>query len=399
MSGTIAVGSLVEIAYLAESTFGTTPVSTAFQSLRDVSFTVNLQKEIYQSEERRSDRMRQDVRHGYNSVTGDINGELSQQSWDDFIEAVMGGTWASGASANFTAVSVNTAANKITASSANFPTAGFRTGDVFAITATPAVTGLTDRYFTALSVGVSTIDIEAGTLATTTTISAIVQVVGRKVSIGTTKRSFSIERWVTDRNLYQAFKGCRINQMTISIPASGIVTVSFGIMGQSGSAFSGTSIASTYTAAVQTTPFAAVNGDLYEGGTALGLVTAAEIVINNNMAAPQVVGTNLTPDILFGNYADVTGTITVLFTSATMYAKFVSETESTLILRLQNQDSLNSSTQFTNIILPRIKYTGGDIDESADTGMTITMPFTALKPLTANTHQGTSSLVIQRSNG
>jgi hypothetical protein len=398
MSGSIAAGSLTEIGYVAESVFGSTPVSSAFQRVRDVSFSVNLQKEAYQSEERRSDRMRQDIRHGYRSVTGDIVGELSQQSWDDFIQAIMGGTWASGASVNFSSVASNSTLNRITVGSANFPTNGVRVGDVFSVSATPAVAGLTDRFFTALSVGVSTIEVEPGTIGTTATASAIIRVVGQKVEVGTTYRSFTIERWLTDRSLYQQFKGVRFNQMTISVPASGLVGVTFSVIGQDGTSF-GSSVASSYTAAPQTTPFAAVNGELYEGGSVLGLVTAAEITVNNNMAGPQVVGSNLTPDLLFGRFADVTGTITILFTNATMHNKFVSETESTLILRLQNQDALDSTTEFINLTLPRIKYSGGDVDDSPDTGITVTMPFVALKPLTANTAQGTSSIVIQRGNG
>jgi hypothetical protein len=398
MSGTIAVGALTEIGYVAEVTFGSTPVSAAFQRVRDVSFSVNLQKEAYQSEERRSDRQRQDVRHGYRSVTGDIAGELSEQSWDDFVQAIMGGTWATGASAPFSGVGASVSNNRFTVTSADFPTLGVRIGDVFALSADTPITGLTDRYFTALSVGVSTIEVEPGTVGTTATASANFSVVGQKVGIGTTYRSFTIERWLTDRSLYQQFRGVRLNQMTISIPASGLVTATFSVIGRDGTSFSSTSAASAYTATPQTTPFAAVNGELYEGGAVLGLVTAAEITVNNNMAGPQVVGTDLTPDVLFGRFADVSGTITVLFTSADMHSKFVSETESTLILRLQNKDDLDSTTQFIGIVLPRIKYSGGDVDDSPDTGITVTMPFVALKPIAANTVQGTSALSIQRSN-
>lgn len=399
MSGTIAVGALTEIGYVAETVFGSTPVGEAFQRVRDVSFSVNLQKEAYQSEERRADRMREDVRHGYRSVTGDITGELSQQSWDDMVQAIMGDTWASGASAIYTGIATDPVTNRLTVTSADFVTGGVRVGEVFSITASSAIPGLTDRYFTALSVGVSTIEVEPGTIGTTTTASAALAVVGKKVGIGTTYRSFTIERWLTDRNLYQQFRGVRFNQMTISVPASGLVTVTFSVIGRDGTSFSSTSAASAYTATPQTTPFAAVNGELYEGGAVLGLVTAAEITVNNNMAGPQVVGTNLTPDILFGRFADISGTITVLFTTPDMHNKFVMETESTLILRLQNKDDLNSTTQFTNIILPRIKYSGGDVDDSPDTGITVTMPFVALKPLATNTAQGTSAMVIQRGNG
>jgi hypothetical protein len=49
-------------------------------------------------------------------------------------------------------------------------------------------------------------------------------------------------------------------------------------------------------------------------------------------------------------------------------------------------------------VLPRIKYSGGDVDDSPDTGITVTMPFVALKPIAANVTQGTSSISIQRGN-
>jgi len=398
MSGSIAVGSLVEIAYTPEVTFGVTPVSAAFQAVRDVSFGVNLQKEAYQSEERRTDRQRQDVRHGYRSVTGDIGGELSQTSWDDFIQAAIGGTWATGVSASFTDVATSVSNNRFTVTSADFPTLGVRIGDVFAVTATPDIPGITDRLYTALSVGVSTIRVEPGTIGSTATISAVVEVAGRKVAMGNTYRSFTIERWLTDLNLYQQFRGVRVNQMTVSVPASGLVTVTFGFMGQDGTGFSSTTVASTYTPAGQTTPFAAVNGELYEGGAVMGFVTSAEFSINNNLAGPQVVGRDTTPNMLFGRFADVTGTLTILFTSPDMFNKFIAETDSTLVLRLQDQDALTSTTQYLNFIFPRVKYSGGDIDDSPDTGITITMPFVALKPLAVNTAQGTSAFVVQRSN-
>ncbi len=400
MSGSIAVGSLVQVAYIAESVYGSTPVSSAFQEIRDATFSMNLTKEAYQSEERRSDRMRQDVRHGYRGANGDVSGELSVTSWDDFLQAVMGGTWATGASAAFTSIATNTGTNRITCTSANFPTVGIRIGDVFGIsTVSPAsIPGLTDRLFTALSVGVSTIEVEPGTIGTTMTASGTVAVAGRKLNMGNTYRSFTIERFLSDRSLYQNFKGVRVNQVTISAPASGMVGVTFGLMGQDGSGFSATTLATSYTAAPQTTPFASVFGELYEGAAVMGFVTGAEITINNNMAGPQVVGRETVPDMLFGRYADITGTLTVLFTDATMHNKFVNETESSLILRFQDRSALDSTTGFIQVTMPRIKYSGSDMDDSPDTGITLQMPFTALKPLAANTAQGTSAVVLQRSN-
>lgn len=404
MSGTIAAGSLVEYGYTSEIVFGSTPTGRAFKKVRDVNFSLNLQKEIYQSEERKSDRMRQDVRHGYRSVAGEVNGDVSEQSWDDFVEATMGGSWANitpvSAALN---VSVDAATNKITSltSSFDFIANGIRIGDVFYVVTSPGpVSGFSGEYLTVLSATASTIEVEPNTITTTAASVAVARIyeVGRRVSIGNTYRSFTFERWLTDRNLYQQFRGVRINQVTFSIPASGLASLTFSVLGQDANVFSSTTVASTYSEAPQTTPFAAVNGALFEGGQALGLVTAAEITINNNMTSSQVIGTNIVPDILFGRYADVTGTITVLFSDANALSKFVDETESSLIVRLQNKDALDEDTQFINIVLPRIKYSGGEIDDGVESGVTLTLPFVALAPLAINPEQGSSSIFIQSSN-
>lgn len=404
MSGTIAAGSLVEYGYTSEIVFGSTPAGRAFKKVRDINFSLNLQKEIYQSEERKSDRMRQDVRHGYRSVAGEVNGDVSEQSWDDFVEATMGGSWA-----NITPVSaaldvsVDAATNKITSltSSFDFISNGLRIGDVFYVVTSPGpVSGFSGEYLTVLSATASTIEVEPNTITTTAASIAVARIyeVGRRVSIGNTYRSFTFERWLTDRNLYQQFRGVRINQVTFSIPASGLASLTFSVLGQDATVFSSTTVASTYSEAPQTTPFAAVNGALFEGGQALGLVTAAEITINNNMTSSQVIGANIVPDILFGRYADVTGTITVLFSDANALSKFVDETESSLIVRLQNKDALDEDTQFINIVLPRIKYSGGEIDDGVESGVTLTLPFVALAPLAVNPEQGSSSIFIQSSN-
>ncbi len=404
MSGTIAAGSLVEYGYTSEVVFGSTPTGRAFKKVRDVGFSLNLQKEIYQSEERKTDRMRQDARHGYRSVAGEVNGDISEQSWDDFIEAVIGGTWANITPVSTTLdISVNSTTNKITSltSSFDFLTSGITVGDVFFVVTNPGpVSGFSGEYLTVLSATASTIEVEPNTITTTAASVSVARIyeVGRKVSIGNTYRSFTFERWLTDRNLYQQFRGVRINQVTFSIPASGLASLTFGVLGQDATIFSSTTVASAYSEAPQTTPFAAVNGALFEGGQVLGIVTAAEITLNNNMASSQVVGSNIVPDILFGRYADVTGTITVLFSDASALNKFVDQTESSLVIRLQNKDVLDQDTQFINLVLPRIKYSGGDIDDGVEGGVTLTLPFIALAPLSINPAQGSTSLFIQASN-
>lgn len=404
MSGSIATGSLAEYGYVAESVFGSTPVGQPFKRIRDINLNVNLQKEIRQPDARLSSRVRQNLFHGYKSVSGDIIGEISEQSWDDLLEAAIGGTWATAVpiTSAFTA-SVDATNNRITCATAGYDliSNGFRDGEIFYLTSPNGpVAGITGVYLTAVSVSSSTIEVEPGTLTSTSSSVAVNRVyeVGRKASLDGTYRSFTIERWLTDRNLYQQFKGVRVNQVTFSVPASGLATLSFNLIGRDASSFSSTSVASTYTEAAQTTPYTAVNGTLFEGNSVLGVVTAAEISINNSLVAPQTVGSEVVSNLFFGRFVEVTGQISVLFSSSSAFDKFIQETESKLILQLQDTQALDANTKFISLVIPRLKYSGGEVDNSSDSAITVSLPFVALTPLAANPQQGTAPIYIQSSN-
>ncbi len=90
---TIATGSRHSMAYVAEVTYGTTPATPVFKPIRHTGTTLGLSKDSIQSEEIRSDRQISDLRHGNKSSSGDINTEISYGSFDDFLEAGLGGTW------------------------------------------------------------------------------------------------------------------------------------------------------------------------------------------------------------------------------------------------------------------------------------------------------------------
>ena len=92
---TIATGSRHDMAYIQEVTFGTTPSTPAFKAIRHTGTTLGLSKDAIESEELREDRQIAHYRHGNKAVSGDINFELSDGSFDDLIEAVMCGAWIS----------------------------------------------------------------------------------------------------------------------------------------------------------------------------------------------------------------------------------------------------------------------------------------------------------------
>lgn len=90
----MANGSRHSMSYIAESSYGVTPSNPVFKPIRHTGTTLALTKESLQSEEIRSDRQIADFRHGAFQTGGDINVELSYGSFDDLLEAVLCGTWA-----------------------------------------------------------------------------------------------------------------------------------------------------------------------------------------------------------------------------------------------------------------------------------------------------------------
>lgn len=90
----MANGSRHSMSYVAESSYGVTPSNPVFKPIRHTGTTLALSKESLQSEEIRSDRQIADFRHGAFQTGGDINVELSYGSFDDLLEAVLCGTWA-----------------------------------------------------------------------------------------------------------------------------------------------------------------------------------------------------------------------------------------------------------------------------------------------------------------
>lgn len=91
-----ATGARHSMAYIAEVTRGTTPATPAFANIRHVGTSLGLSKTTIESGEIRDDRQIAFMRHGNKSVAGDISVEMSYSTFDDLIEAVMCGTWATG---------------------------------------------------------------------------------------------------------------------------------------------------------------------------------------------------------------------------------------------------------------------------------------------------------------
>lgn len=389
-----AAGGLVDIAYVAETEFGSTPASTTFQRYPTRRTSLNVGKDNYKSEIRSRSRQRKNSKHGYKNIGGDLMSELATVWHDSFFEALLGGTWATGVVAvPHATVSALTNGGKITCASATFLTDGFKVGDIFRWNNNPNL-----RHMIA-SVSETEIEVYGSTLQATAAASNVFAVVGKKLTVGNTARSFSIERFFSNLGLYQVFRGCRINTGRLNVPPTGIPECDFGVMGQDAGALSSTSAASTYASAPVTEPMSSIHGALYIGTdrTEIGLLTGFDLSMSNAMSGDKVAFRNTVPTINFGRYMDVSGNLTILFNGATHYNRFINEDETPIHLVIYDGDAPDTDG-FLRITMSRVKFNTGDLDDSADTSIPMSVSFEALEPLTSSNGSEGANIVIQRSN-
>jgi hypothetical protein len=89
----VETGNQVQWAYIAEVTFNVTPATPTGKIIRNVGCTLAGDRNYLSSNELRTDRQQAAGRGGVIVGTGDLSGELSYGTFDDFLETALGGTW------------------------------------------------------------------------------------------------------------------------------------------------------------------------------------------------------------------------------------------------------------------------------------------------------------------
>ena len=387
----MASGIEKKVVLAPQATKGTIPAANlnTAQYLRRVTSSLNVTKETYQSNEMRADRQIADFRHGVQSVEGSITGELSPGTYKllmaailrkDFVAAKIGGP-----ESDITAASTSGAAGTFTsASSATFITDGLKVGDVVRWTGfTTAGTGNNARNFliTALTQKVMTgIMLDGNPVVAKVETAAVTATgVGKKTwtpATAHTENWFAVEHYFSDVGLSEVFYDLKVNSMAIKLPATGLATVDFGLMGlnyankASGDAPYFTSVLAAATSGI----LAAVNGALYVQGTKVALLTGLDFDVAANLSSEPVVGSNVKPDIFDGRVA-VKGNMTVFFEDATFRDYFLNETE--VSINCVFTTGTGATADFIAFTMPRVKV-GGASKDDGEKGLVQTMPFTAL---------------------
>lgn len=285
----MAEGSRRQLAYVVETTWGTTPATPSLKLLRNTGGAgINLARSAINSAEFRSDRAIPSMRLGAKKVDLTVPFEFSYGSFDDFLEAALFGTWATNV-----------------------------------------------------------------------------------LKQGVTPKFFTIEEGFTDIGQYQVGTGFMVDSLSLSLKPEGIITGSFGLVGKTAGAFTGVPLDASPDAVSDTDAFDAFTGFIKESGTTMAIVTGLDFTLKNGLEGKPALFQDGNTRIGVGR-ANLSGSISLYFTSATMANKFINETESSLEFTFQ--DPLGNKYDF---LIPRIKFSGSS-KAFTENDVVLTMPFQAL---------------------
>jgi hypothetical protein len=335
-----------------------------------------------QSKEQTGDRMETESRGGFVKVGGSIGYELSNMSQDDLLEAALSGTWTAVPSVS----TLSSTATDYVRATGSWVTDGYRPGDLvqgsgFTAPGNNALVRVTAVTATNLTVD-ATLAVESSGAGKTITYP------GKRLDVGQVLRTFTVERQFLDLVLYQVFKGVAIGTMSLDIKPEQIIGGSFGLVGMdpltpmSGTSLGTPSVVSTHS------PMDAFHGKCYEGGTNVAVCSGITINLDNGRSVQGVVGSQISPEVFEGT-AKVTGNFMAFFKSAAFFNKFINETETSIWVKLTDPNG----TDFMNVVLPRVKYTGDPLTTGEEGPITEDLPFRALKHPTYQT-----PIWLQRSN-
>jgi len=189
----------------------------------------------------------------------------------------------------------------------------------------------------------------------------------------------SIEKQFTDLSPAQYFKyvGCKVNSFKFSAKSEGFIDCSVNIMGAKEIVRSGSMDGSP--ADLGHTPFDGFGCTIQEGGSSLGTVTTIDFTLENGLDGNTYVidGTGERYSMPEG-VVKVTGNITALFDSMTLYNKALNNIETSLVITLTNGTGDGTEGNEKLIItLPEIIFKPQAPVVSGPTGVLVELPFEA----------------------
>ena len=178
-----------------------------------------------------------------------------------------------------------------------------------------------------------------------------------KLVIGDVRKMFAVSKDFTDIGAYYLFKGVYVNSLKIDVGTDSIVKVTFGLMGLGYEASKTVSFAKTPTAAVMGAKASGLSiGDIKHDGTAIGVcVEAFSFEMDNQAEIQKCLGNNLYGGNLFAMIANISGSMTIAFSSKAYDILELQRTGGTLSIEVPIM--FNATDSYT-ITIPKAQISG-----------------------------------------
>jgi hypothetical protein len=378
-------GAQRDLYYAKETSYGVGPSPLDMTEVRNTEDTISLVRDSFVSDERRGDRGIHDMRLGNKQPAGDISFEFSYGAFDDFLLAGLGASaWVAPYTDLTVSVTVDEEEKTYTRATGSWLTSGVKVGDTITVTGLTTTADNITAKVTEVTATILTFGDATGLVDITVAEEGVFNTDARVIKKGSTVTSFAIEKAFTDVNEYQLYTGGIVNTVNLEVSPNAMITGSFGMLFQDAEN-GGTVYHNDVTGVVTNRPFDAFTGYIKENDTTNSIASSLSISLDNGFERNFVLMQDTAPQMTSGK-SNVTGSVTLYFSDSIIYDKFVNETESSIELRLADDE--NNGYVIT---LPRIKYTSADTPVSSDGAIINTMNFQALDDETEE-----SNIIIRR---
>lgn len=209
-----------------------------------------------------------------------------------------------------------------------------------------------------------------------------------ELKVGTTLKSFSIEDYAASIDQARLFTGMAVSKAEFSIQPNQMITTTFSFVGKD---MTISATEKTVDAAALNEPFDSYSGAVSVGDnggslTEISTVVGLDFSIDNSLSPTFVIGSDSTPQLEYG-LAMIEGELTAYFEDLTLINRFLNETESALMVTVDDPTGANEYGFF----FPRVKFNGASVPVENPQSRVITIPFVALYDATE-----ASNLVITR---
>lgn len=364
----------VKLSYIKETIAGTTPTDRTRTPLRFTSDSLNDTATFENSKEITGNRRVKGGRISGKSAGGTVNCELSCKSYEDLLLALcMSSGWS--AESNLSegeTITIDKDANVITDVDGDGLFDALVVGDWLIVDGGATNSKIPCRV-TAVDTVADTVTVFPMVELTSVTGSTSVDIyVPAKIIDGSTEHSFSIQKQYSDLgNVFEIYRGMRVSQGSISIPATGSITNTFEFMGieeEDTTTSVGTGVEDDFTTeSLKDTDLLGVfvDSDLFE-------ISTLQANINNNLRERPIAGEIYNKSVGIGKF-NVTGTVEAYFENQAAVAHFKAVTSFPVAIAVKDPDG-----NILIIDIPKVKFTTRDKQASGEnTDVMLSLGFAA----------------------